>query len=137
MFPLGVAVVCHHGGAGTTQTAMQCSVPQLVLPFTYDQFAWRATVERAGMGVSPPRGREAHVGALRACLQILLTSWIAKHHRRPAQRTPSPGAAGMHASTAEQFWRVIRARSVPSAVSQKEWLARIHSLLATLERERD
>ena len=44
--------VVHHGGAGTTASAMRAGVPQVVAPFFYDQFFWADRVQRAGLG--PP-----------------------------------------------------------------------------------
>jgi sterol 3beta-glucosyltransferase len=43
--------VCHHGGAGTTAAGLRAGVPNLIVPFANDQFAWaqRAT----DLGVAP------------------------------------------------------------------------------------
>ncbi|WP_194283012.1 nucleotide disphospho-sugar-binding domain-containing protein [Saccharothrix syringae] len=54
-FPLdqvlpGCAAVVHHGGGGTTMTALARGVPQLVLPHFADQFANAAQVGAAGVG---------------------------------------------------------------------------------------
>jgi UDP:flavonoid glycosyltransferase YjiC (YdhE family) len=43
--------IVHHGGAGTTLTALTCGVPQLVLPQRGDQFANAAAVSQRGLGL--------------------------------------------------------------------------------------
>ena len=50
LFPR-VAAVIHHGGAGTTASALRAGVPSIVVPFFGDQFFWGQTVAR--LGVSP------------------------------------------------------------------------------------
>jgi sterol 3beta-glucosyltransferase len=57
MFPR-VAAVVHHGGAGTTGTALRAGVPAVVVPFTMDQPFWGSRVEALGAGPKPiPRKR--------------------------------------------------------------------------------
>lgn len=45
-----VALVIHHGGAGTTTAAARAGVPQLPLPHVLDQFYWAHRIERLGLG---------------------------------------------------------------------------------------
>lgn len=47
-------LVVHHGGQGTTLTALAASLPQLVLPTFDDQFDNAAAVVRAGAGICLP-----------------------------------------------------------------------------------
>src|SRR5690242_18754628 len=47
-----VAVVVHHGGAGTTHAAARSGRPQVVVPHHYDQFYWARRVKRLGIGVA-------------------------------------------------------------------------------------
>jgi vancomycin aglycone glucosyltransferase len=49
LFPR-VAAVMHHGGAGTTTTAAQAGVPQVVLPQRGDQPYWAGRVAALGIG---------------------------------------------------------------------------------------
>ncbi len=49
LFPR-VAMVVHHGGAGTTAAAARAGVPQLITPMFGDQFYWAARVEALGVG---------------------------------------------------------------------------------------
>jgi sterol 3beta-glucosyltransferase len=50
IFPRCAAVV-HHGGAGTTQTALLCGRPSVVVAHIIDQFFWGEKLRR--MGVAP------------------------------------------------------------------------------------
>jgi vancomycin aglycone glucosyltransferase len=49
LFPR-VAVVIHHGGAGTTTAAARAGVPQVILPHLFDQPYWAHRIERLGLG---------------------------------------------------------------------------------------
>ena len=44
-----VAAVVHHGGIGTTAEAFRAGVPQLVVPFAYDQFDNGLRAKRLGV----------------------------------------------------------------------------------------
>ncbi|MGQ0604603.1 MAG: glycosyltransferase, partial [Anaerolineales bacterium] len=52
LFPR-LAAVIHHGGAGTTATALRAGVPQLIVPFAVDQFFWGQRVFELGVGSHP------------------------------------------------------------------------------------
>ncbi|MBG0826409.1 glycosyltransferase family 1 protein [Planomonospora sp. ID67723] len=52
LFPRMAAVV-HHGGAGTTGTALRAGVPGVVCPFFSDQPFWGARVAALGAGPDP------------------------------------------------------------------------------------
>ena len=43
--------VCHHGGAGTTAAGLRAGVPNIVVPFANDQFAWAQ--RGTDLGVAP------------------------------------------------------------------------------------
>jgi vancomycin aglycone glucosyltransferase len=51
LFPR-MAVVVHHGGAGTTSTASRSGSPQLIVPQIVDQPFWAARVAGLGIGVA-------------------------------------------------------------------------------------
>jgi vancomycin aglycone glucosyltransferase len=51
LFPR-VALVVHHGGAGTTTAAAMAGAPQVVIPEIYDQPYWARQVERLGIGTA-------------------------------------------------------------------------------------
>jgi sterol 3beta-glucosyltransferase len=52
LFPQMAAVV-HHGGAGTTATALRAGVPSVVVPWFGDQFFWGWRVQEVGAGPAP------------------------------------------------------------------------------------
>ena len=55
LFPHCAAVV-HHGGAGTTQTALIAGVPSILVPHVADQFFWADELRRIGVALrSVPR----------------------------------------------------------------------------------
>ncbi|HVX65246.1 MAG TPA: glycosyltransferase [Bryobacteraceae bacterium] len=43
-----VSLAVHHGGAGTSHTAVRAGVPSVVVPFAGDQFFWAERLTRAG-----------------------------------------------------------------------------------------
>ena len=49
LFPLA-SVVIHHGGAGTTSTALHAGVPQIIIPHIGDQPFWSREVKKLGAG---------------------------------------------------------------------------------------
>ncbi len=57
------AALVHHGGIGTTSQALASGVPQLVMPFAFDQHDNAARVKRLGVGaqIAPKRFRAAKV----------------------------------------------------------------------------
>jgi len=72
LFPRMAAVV-HHGGAGTTAAGFRAGVPNIILPFGNDQFAWGLRAFELGVGPRPvPQKRltvETLAGAITAALQ--------------------------------------------------------------------
>ena len=52
LFPKMAAVV-HHGGAGTTATALRAGVPSIITPFFADQFFWASRVAELGVAPDP------------------------------------------------------------------------------------
>ncbi|GGY18190.1 glycosyltransferase [Streptomyces djakartensis] len=63
LFPRTAAVV-HHGGAGTTASALRAGRPSLVCPFFGDQPYWAARVRELGAGPAPLPARDLTVPAL-------------------------------------------------------------------------
>jgi vancomycin aglycone glucosyltransferase len=53
LFPR-VAVVIHHGGAGTTAAAARAGVPQVITPMFGDQFYWASRIVDLGVGATTP-----------------------------------------------------------------------------------
>lgn len=69
LFPQ-MAVVVHHGGAGTTGAGLRAGIPTVVVPFLGDQFFWGDRVFRLGAGPRPVPAKqltaEKLAGAIRA-----------------------------------------------------------------------
>ncbi|MFD8719846.1 glycosyltransferase [Streptomyces sp. NPDC059629] len=63
LFPRMAAVV-HHGGAGTTASALRAGRPSLICPFFGDQPYWAARVYELGAGPAPLPIRKLTVAAL-------------------------------------------------------------------------
>jgi len=52
LFP-SMGAIIHHGGAGTTASALRAGVPSIVMPFFGDQFFWAQAVTRLGVSPGP------------------------------------------------------------------------------------
>ncbi len=52
LFPRTAAVI-HHGGSGTTSFGLRAGVPNIVVPFVFDQFFWGARIAALGVGPRP------------------------------------------------------------------------------------
>ena len=66
-----VAAIVHHGGVGTTAEALRAGVPQLVMPFAFDQFDNGIRVSALGVGqtlVATRLSTRRMCGKLRAIL---------------------------------------------------------------------
>ena len=57
LFPR-TALVIHHGGSGTTHSAVRAGVPSIVLPFAGDQPFWAERLRVLGVAPESPSGRE-------------------------------------------------------------------------------
>ncbi|MBK8022431.1 MAG: glycosyltransferase family 1 protein [Chloroflexi bacterium] len=68
-----VAVVVHHGGAGTTGASLRAGKPALIVPFTADQPFWGNRVAALGVGLPPIPHRRLTADALSAGIERLLT----------------------------------------------------------------
>ncbi len=52
LFPR-MSMIVHHGGAGTTASALRAGLPSLVVPFTADQPFWGQRMAEPGVGPGP------------------------------------------------------------------------------------
>lgn len=71
LFPR-VAVVIHHGGAGTTAAAARAGVPQIVVPHLGDQFVHAHRMHLLGVAAAPFGRRRLSLERLRAALAAVL-----------------------------------------------------------------
>ncbi|HEY5651586.1 MAG TPA: glycosyltransferase [Acidimicrobiia bacterium] len=70
LFPRMRAVV-HHGGAGTTHTAVAAGVPSMAVPYFGDQPFWGRRLHELGVGAPPLPRSELHPEALSERLDLL------------------------------------------------------------------
>ncbi|MGV4924074.1 DUF1205 domain-containing protein [Streptomyces sp. BHT-5-2] len=64
-------VLVHHGGSGSSLTAMCAGVPQVVTPYATDQFSNAAHVARAGVGIRLDQGGTGPEDVAAACARIV------------------------------------------------------------------
>lgn len=91
LFPR-VAVVVHHGGAGTMTAAARAAVPQVAVPMFGDQFYWGQRLQDLCIGVSVPMAaltQDTLVDALR----LALSSNVASCAQSLGKRVVTNGAA--------------------------------------------
>ena len=69
-----VSAVIHHGGAGTTATAIRAGVPQVVVPFFADQSFWADRVCALGVASKPITMRRLSPDRLSSTLNAALTN---------------------------------------------------------------
>ena len=70
LFPKA-AVIVHQGGSGTTAQALRAGVPQLIVPFGWDQPDNAARVERLGAGLTLARTAYTPASAAGALRRLL------------------------------------------------------------------
>jgi len=71
LFPQ-VAAVIHHGGAGTTATALRAGIPSVVIPFFFDQLFWGRQLASLGVGPEPVAQKRLSVEGLSSALNEVL-----------------------------------------------------------------
>jgi|CXWL01.1.fsa_nt_gi UDP:flavonoid glycosyltransferase YjiC (YdhE family) len=81
LFPR-ISAMVHHGGAGTTGAAMRHGLPQLGIPFGYDQMLWSSQVQALGVGPAPIAADALSAERLAPALRELVSS---SHLRANAQ----------------------------------------------------
>lgn len=70
LFPRMAAVI-HHGGSGTSHSALRAGKPSIVLPFAGDQAFWAARLQRLGVAPAALPARHPQAGALAAALAFV------------------------------------------------------------------
>ena len=86
-----VAIVVHHGGAGTTTLAALAGTPQVVIPQQYDQHYWARRVAAVGIGAAHAPGAPT-VESLTAALEQTLASDVTRQATAIAGRVREDGA---------------------------------------------
>lgn len=78
LFPRAAAVI-HHGGVGTTAEALRAGVPQLVIPFSHDQYDNGDRVTRLHCGRMLPRMQVSEHSLERELMALRTEPWSATH----------------------------------------------------------
>jgi UDP:flavonoid glycosyltransferase YjiC (YdhE family) len=68
------AAVVHHGGSGSTAEALRSGVPNMAVPFGYDQPLWGARLAALGVGPAPIAADALTADAMAAALRQLTTN---------------------------------------------------------------
>lgn len=66
------AAILHHGGAGTTHTALRAGRPSIVIPHLLDQFYWGERLRRLGVAPSMIKRRSVTVGRIAGAIRQVL-----------------------------------------------------------------
>lgn len=69
LFPRMAAVV-HHGGTGTTHTALRAGAPQVIVPFFADQPFWAERAHRLGVAPRPVLQEDLTAGHLAEAIRV-------------------------------------------------------------------
>jgi sterol 3beta-glucosyltransferase len=75
LFPR-VAAVVHHGGSGTSHSAVRAGVPSVVLPFAADQFFWAERLRRGGVAPAGVDIRRPKAEAVAKALDFAATGQV-------------------------------------------------------------
>ncbi len=102
LLPRSAALV-HHGGIGTTAEALAAGIPQLVVPYAYDQFDNGERLRRLGCGASIKALTELDAAEL-ALAQLLASDGVRQACQRwQAQIEPGRVAAARAADVVERL----------------------------------
>lgn len=88
LLPQAAALV-HHGGIGTTAEALRAGVPQLVLPWAFDQFDNAQRVRALGAGLTLPTRRLRPGRLQRALGRVMADPAVAAACQRAAAQVPA------------------------------------------------
>jgi sterol 3beta-glucosyltransferase len=96
LFPRMSAVV-HHGGAGTTAAGLRAGVPNIVVPFSNDQFAWGRRVYELGAGPKPIPRKQLTAEKLSDTIQFALADEIRNTAKDLGKKIQSENGAAIAA----------------------------------------
>ena len=98
LFPRTRAAV-HHGGAGTTHTALAAGVPSLIVPYYADQPFWGRRIHEVGAGAPPLPRSELEVAPLADRLRELRSDSMRRRARELGEAVT--GERGVDRAVAE------------------------------------
>ncbi len=76
------AMIVHHGGAGTTHTAMRAGVPSIVIPHLADQFFWGERLFQLGAAPRPIPLRKLNAQRLATAIEVVSASSAMRERAR-------------------------------------------------------
>ena len=97
LFPR-TALVIHHGGSGTTHSAVRAGVPSVVLPFAGDQPFWAERLQTLGVAPRSTSGREVTAHTLERAINAAGSSEM--RHRAAALGEKMRAADGPRSAVA-------------------------------------
>jgi UDP:flavonoid glycosyltransferase YjiC (YdhE family) len=100
LFPK-MAVVVHHGGAGTMASALRAGVPQVVLPMLLDQFLHAHVLAELGLAPKTTTMAKVTASSLRNAIDEAL-AWPAAPRQSVAQRLQASSAGAVIVSMLER-----------------------------------
>lgn len=102
LFPRTAAVI-HHGGSGTTHSALRAGKPSIVIPFAGDQPFWAACLQR--LGVAPPAlpARCLDAGRLADALAFVGRSSVVARARELGARMAAEDGLGVAISILQRI----------------------------------
>lgn len=77
VFPKLQAVI-HHGGSGTTHTALKYACPTMIIPHVIDQFQWNRLIKKIGVGPLGPSINKIDVETFKKSLLDLINNPLYK-----------------------------------------------------------
>jgi vancomycin aglycone glucosyltransferase len=100
LFPR-MAVIVHHGGAGTVAVAARAGVPQIIVPHLLDQYYWADRLHR--IGLSPPSIPQTRLTAekLTSAVDECLSDGEMKSRAEMVRRDLSGAGDGIAAAVAQ------------------------------------
>ena len=118
LFPRCAAIV-HHGGAGTTASALRSGVPSVVTPIAFDQPELAAKVEQAGVGVRLDQLHWLKAADLEKALRFVLDDKALRARAADLGRTlrEENGAAAAAARIVQQL---EAAAEIPLSMGENE-----------------
>ena len=96
-----VSCVVHHGGAGTTTSALRAGVPQVLLPLLLDQHLHAHALARAGLAPKAPKMAKVTASTLRQAVRGAL-ALSARRRRDAAERIQCSDAGAAIVDTLER-----------------------------------
>lgn len=108
LFPK-MAVLVHHGGAGTTAEGLRSGIPSVIVPFAFDQLFWGKRLQKAGLGPEPIPIKRLSANRLAKSIEKAL------HHREMRENVcstavsiASEDSSGKIVSIVEKYLNISR-----------------------------